>query len=324
MFKAKVGDDFYGLDPTVQELEAMSAELLGKEAGLFMPSGTMANAVALLSHTRRGDSMILEENAHVYRCETGHFAVVAGVVPKRIKGCKGVLDPAEIENALIGPGVLNPTTRLIWLENTHNAAGGTCTSVDVMERTKEIADKHRLKIHIDGERIFNAAIALEVDVKDLVCHADSIQFGLTKGLACPFGSVLVGSKSVIETSRKYRQMLGGGMRQAGVMAAAGIVGLKTMIHRMREDHENAKVLANGLARLGMDVDMETIQTNIVFFRIPDDVMEGDALAVRLSENGVIVNSPGRGNSRIRMVTHYGIEKGHIDETLSVLGKILGS
>ena len=322
MRNATVGDDYYHLDPTVKTLEEMSADLLAKEAALLMPSGTMANSSALLSHTSRGESMILEQDAHVYRCETGHIAVVAGVLPKRIPGRKGVLDPDAIAEAVIGEGVLNATTSLIWLENTHNGAGGTCTDLDTMAATRAVAEQYGLRIHIDGERIFNAALALGVSVANLVRDADSIQFGLTKGLAAPFGSVLAGDEEFIKRARKYRQMLGGGMRQAGFMAAAGVVALETMIDRLAEDHRNARILAEGLAEQRMEICMEAVQTNIVFFEVPEDLMDAGKLVEALAAREIHVSPPSRGSRRIRMVTHYGIDEADIREILAAVEEIV--
>jgi len=324
MYEAEVGDDFYREDPTVTKLEEMLAKMLGKEAGLFVTSGTMANLIALLTHTHPGESVVVERDAHVLRCEGGHMAAVAGCLPKPVRGHKGLLYPEDIEPALIGQGVLYATTTLLWVENTHNSAGGTCTTVELMQETRKIADKYGLKIHVDGERIFNAAVALNVNPEALVKEADSVQVGLSKGLGCPFGSVLLGSREFIEKARKKRQMIGGGMRQAGIMAAAGIVALETMIDRLQEDHENAKILAQGLAELGMQVDMETVQTNIVFFEIPPSMIDPHEFVLKLRTHGVLVNPPSKGSNRIRMVTHYGIERSDIDYTLKVIEEVISN
>ena len=304
MFKAKIGDEQNGEDPTVNQLQDMSAEKLGKEAALFVSSGTMGNLVALLTHTKPGESVILDTESHIYRTEVGGISAVAGIMPKGVKGELGVPLYEDIENSIIGEGRLLPTTTLICLENTHNAAGGTCISPSQMKYIRKIANKNNLKIHIDGARIFNAAIAQGVDPKELSKDADSIQFCLSKGLGCPFGSLLVGSKNFINQAIKKRQMIGGGMRQAGIMAAAGIVALNKMINRLKEDHENAKLLANGLLELGMEIDIKTVQTNIIFFNIPFSIIEPNKLVKKLKDNNILIGSPK--GSRVRVVTHKDI------------------
>lgn len=322
MRNAVVGDDFYLEDPTVIELEELAAAKLGKEAGLFVTSGTMGNLVSILTHTQRGDAIILEAEAHVYRCETAHLSAVAGVMPKRIKGNKGVLDPADVEAAIFAEGVLYPRTSLLCVENTHNAAGGTCVTPGQMSALREVADRHGIAIHVDGARIFNAAIALGVDPKELAKDADSLTFCLSKGLACPFGSLIVGSKEFITRARKNRQMVGGGMRQAGIMAAAGIVALRTMIDRLAEDHDNARALAEGLVKLGLEVDMETVQTNMVFSQVPPEMMDAKKFVQELGKLGVKVNPPS--GRRVRMVTHYGITREDIDYVIQVAKEIIGN
>lgn len=320
MAQAEVGDDYYFEDPTVLKLQELSAEKLGKEAGLFVTSGTMGNLVSILTHTQRGDSIILEADAHIYHNETGHLSVVEGVLPIRVKGHLGMLDPVDIESAVFEERVIHPRTSLVCVENTHNTAGGTCISAEQMRSIKEVADRFGLAIHVDGARIFNAAIALETDAIELAKDADSLTFCLSKGLGCPFGSVIVGSKEFIKEARKNRQMVGGGMRQAGIMAAAGVVALEKMIDRLKEDHENARTLAEGLVELGMEVEMETVQTNIVYFRVPSSMIDAQEFVVKLKEHDVIVNPPRKG--RIRMVTHYGITRDDILHALKALSTIL--
>jgi len=322
MRDARVGDDFYGMDPTVEELESVSVELLGKEAALFTASGTMANATALLCHTQRGDSVLLDSEAHVYRYETGHLAVVAGVLPIFVAAHHGVLDADAIAAAVTQEDVLSPTSSLIWVENTHNAAGGTCTDAATMHSLRHVADRFGMRIHVDGERIFNAAVALGVDAAALVRDADSVQFGLTKGLSAPFGSVLVGDRQLIRRARKHRQMLGGGMRQAGFMAAAGIVALRSMRDRLAEDHAHAKSLAHGLQRLGMEIDKDTVQTNIVYFNVPTTLMPAADFVAKLGAAGIAVNPPKRGSQRLRMVTHFGIGGDDLEAILDAVAGIV--
>jgi len=321
MRNAVVGDDYYREDPTVTELEELAAAKLGKEAGLFVTSGTMGNLVSILSHTQRGDAIILEAEAHIYRCETAHLAAVAGVMPRRVKGKRGVLDPADVEEAIFAEGVLYPRTSLLCVENTHNAAGGTCVTPDQMSALRKIADAQGMAIHVDGARIFSAAGALGVDPQELARDADSLTFCLSKNLACPFGSLIVANREFIERARKNRQMIGGGMRQAGIMAAAGIVALRTMIDRLSKDHDNARALAEGMAKLGFEIDMETVQTNMVFFEVPSEMMNAERFVQDLGKLGVRVNPPkGR---RVRMVTHYGVTREDIDYTLQSVKQVIG-
>lgn len=320
MRNAVVGDDYFREDPTVAQLEELAAAKLGKEAGLFVVSGTMGNLVSILTHTRRGDLIILEADAHVYRCETAHLAAVAGVMPKRVKGNRGVLDPADVEEAIFAEGVLYPRATLVCVENTHNAAGGTCTTPAKMSGLRKVADSHGMAIHVDGARIFSAAVALGVDPQELAKDADSLTFCLSKNLACPFGSLIVGDREFIERARRNRQMVGGGMRQAGILAAAGIVALRTMIDRLSEDHENARVLAQGLVELGLEIDMETVQTNMVFFQVPSEMMEAKQFRENLGKSGVRVNPPA--GRRVRMVAHYGITREDIEYTIETVKKVI--
>ena len=324
MLKAELGDEQNNEDPSVLKLQEMAAKILGKEAALFVSSGTMGNLVALMTHAQPGDSAIVESECHIFRCEVGGISAVAGLMVKTVKGINGLPDLEELENAIIGEGRLFPTTKLICLENTHNSAGGTCISPQQMKEIRIIADKYGIKIHVDGARIFNAAIALGVEPAELAKDADSLQFCLSKGLACPFGSVLVGNKSFIEIARKKRQMLGGGMRQAGVMAAAGIVALEEMIDRLKEDHENAKILAEGLTALGMKIDMSTVQTNMVYFTVPEDMIEASELVDKLKESGVLIGPPKGPEKKIRVVTHKDVSKEDILEVIEKVKKVVRS
>ena len=275
-----------------------------------------------MTHAQPGDSAIVESECHILRCEVGGISAVAGLMVKAIKGKLGVPDLKELENAIIGEGRLFPTTRVICLENTHNSAGGTCISPKQLKGIRTIAAKYGIKIHIDGARIFNAAVALGVEPAELVKDVDSLQFCLSKGLACPFGSVLVGSKAFIETARKKRQMLGGGMRQVGVMAAAGIVALEEMIDRLKEDHENAKILAEGLSASGMKIDMSIVQTNMVFFTVPEGKIEASELVEKLKESGVLIGPPKGLKKEIRVVTHKDVSKEDILEVIEKVKKVI--
>ena len=321
MRNAVVGDDYYREDPTVTELEQLAADKFGKEAGLFVTSGTMANLVSILTHTQRGDAMILETEAHVYRCETAHLSALAGVMPKRVKGNNGVLSPEDVEEAIFGDDVVCPRTNLLWVENTHNAAGGTCVTHVRMGALREVTDRHNMAIHVDGARIFSAVVALRVGPRELARDADSLSFCLSKNLACPFGSLIVASKEFIEEARRNRQMVGGGMRQAGIMAAAGIVALGTMIDRLSEDHENARILAEALIKLGFEIDIQSVQTNMVFLGIPPKMMDPKTFVQVLGKFGVTVNPPS--GRRVRMVTHYGVTREDIEYTIQTIKEIVG-
>lgn len=321
MIKAEVGDEYYDDDPTITELQELSAEMLGKEAGLFMASGTMGNLVAICSQTEKGNVVIEEADSHSFRCEVCNFAVAGGVVPKQIKGHFGAMDPADIEAAIPPVGYAYPKAMLILIENTHNAAGGTCINAEQMAGYRKVADKYSLNIHVDGARIFNAAIGLGVDPKEIVKDADTVSFCLSKGLSGPFGGVLVGSKEILKKARMYKQMFGGGFRQLGYMAATGIYALKNMVDRLEDDHKNAKHLAEGLAELGMDVEMKTVQTNMVFFNVPSSLIDANEFSDKVNSiEGIQMNNPKK--NRIRLVTHYGIEKEDIDYFLNTIKDIL--
>ncbi|KUK50206.1 MAG: Threonine aldolase [candidate division TA06 bacterium 32_111] len=318
MLDAPLGDEQNEEDPTVIKLQKIAAEKLGKEDALFLASGTMGNLVAMLAHTQAGDSVIMEEESHILRCEVGGLAAVAGLMLKTVPGELGFPNLKSLTEAIIGEGRLFPTTKLVCIENTHNSAGGTCINVEQMKKLSSLVKKHNIKIHIDGARIFNAAVALNVDPADLVREADSIQFCLSKSLGCPFGSLLVGDKSFISKARKKRQMIGGGMRQAGLMAAAGVVGLEDMIERLQEDHENAYLLAKGLVEAGMKVNMNTVQTNMVYFEVPKEKINPMDLVNKLREENILIGEPKE--REIRVVTHKDIDRQDIS---LVIQKIQG-
>lgn len=325
MYRAEVGDDVYGEDPTVNRLEAIAAERLGHEAGLLLVSGTMANLVALLTHCGRGDEVILGAAAHIFLFEAGGSAALGGIhhatVPNQPDG---TLLLQNIEAAIRGDNVHYPRTKLVCLENTHNRCGGAVLSAEYTDAVCALAHERGIKVHIDGARIFNAAVALGVDAADLSRNADSVGFCLSKGLSAPVGSVLCGSKAFVQEARRWRKAVGGGMRQAGILAAAGIVALDEMVDRLAEDHENARVLAAGIAQVpGLSVDLDGVQTDIVIFEVDPQRMSAAALAQALSERSVQVGAIGP--SRIRAVTHYGIGRSDIEATLSALqGAMEGS
>lgn len=309
MAEAELGDDVFGEDPTVRRLEALAAERMGKEAAVLVTSGTQGNLVGVLSHTQRGDEVIVGDQAHLFHYEVAGCAVVGSLQLRPIPNVDGALNPADIEAAIRPPNVHHPRTGLVCVENTHNRNGGAVLDARQMHDVAEVAHRHGIPVHLDGARIFNAAVALGVDVSSLTREVDSVTFCLSKGLAAPVGSVLCGSRAYIEVARKYRKMLGGGMRQAGVIAAAGIVALNTMVDRLAEDHENARILAEGLAELpGIALDPTKVRTNIVIFEVTAP-LGAAGLVARLKERGVLalVNTP----TRIRMVTHYGITRSDV-------------
>lgn len=313
---APLGDDVYGEDPTVNKLQELAAEKMGKEKALLVTSGTQGNLVSILSHTKKGDEVILEASAHTYRTEAGGLCIVGGLIPNPIQGTMGVLDPRDVERAIRPRNVHYPEPTLISIENTHNAAGGTCWNPSQIKAIKEVAERHGMRIHMDGARVFNAAIALNVDVKELTTHMDSVTFCLSKGLSAPIGSLVVGDEAFIERARKWRKVLGGGLRQAGVIAAPGIIALEKMVDRLKEDHANARTLAEGLARIrGVSINLEIVQTNIVRYDIAGLEMNSSQFVSKLRKHGI--KTAGSGTS-MRMVTHRMISREDIDYTLNTI------
>jgi len=326
MASAPVGDDVYGEDPTVNELEAESAALLGKEAGLFVASGTMGNLTAALTHCGRGDEMIVGREAHMFRYEAGGSAALGGIHPHILDvQPDGTLKLDAIRRAIRGDNDHFPRTRLICLENTQGTIGGIPITAAYTAQVGAIAREHNLKLHIDGARIFNAAVALGVPASQLVAQADSVSFCLSKGLCAPVGSVLVGSKAFIREARRVRKSLGGGMRQAGILAAAGLVALRTMIERLAEDHANACALAEGLAALPyIEIDMSRVQTNMVFFDLAENApVSAETLAERLRVEYHILMRPYPGYTRkFRAVTHYWIGQSQVKQVLEAMRQLL--
>jgi threonine aldolase len=323
MFDADLGDDVYGEDPTVNRLESLAAARLGKPAALFVPSGTMANLTCLLTHCQRGDEAIMGHMAHTFLFEAGGSAAVGGIHPHTVPNQPdGTLDLADIEAAIRSPGNAHyPRTRLICLENTHNRCSGAVLTPGYMAQIRALADRHGLAIHLDGARIFNAAIALSVPVAELARDADSVAFCLSKGLAAPVGSVICGSTEFLAGARRQRKMLGGGMRQAGVLAAAGIVALEEMVDRLAEDHANARRLAVGLSRMAdILLDVDRIQTNIVIFELGLAAPAPADFAAGLAAQGVKVGTIG--GRRVRAVTHHGIDAEDIDYALAAARTVL--
>lgn len=322
MSEAVVGDDVFGEDPTVNHLEEMAAGLLGKEAALFVSSGTMANIVSQMTHCGRGDEMILGDQAHIFFYEQGGSAAIGGIHPRTIPNQPdGTLAMEDIEAAIRPDNIHFPRTRLIVLENTHNRCFGSPLQASYLASVHDLAHRNGLKIHIDGARIFNAAVALKTSASDLAVHADSVSFCLSKGLGAPVGSMICGTREFISEARRVRKVLGGGMRQAGVLAAAGIVALTEMIDRLAEDHANAKTLAFGLSGFsGLEIDVEKVQTNLVFFKIARNDTDASGLVDQLNRQGVRVLPIGL--HQIRAVTNHHVTAEDIEIALEKFRKIM--
>ena len=323
MYRAEVGDDVYGEDPTVNRLQEMAAERVGKEAALFVASGTMGNLVCLLSHCGRGDETILGHLAHSFLFEAGGSAALGGIHPRTVPNQPdGTMLLEDIEAAIRPENDHFPRSRLICLENTHNRCGGAVLTPHYTSAVCELARAYGLSVHLDGARVFNAAIALGVDVKELTRDVDSVMLCLSKGLSCPVGSLVCGSVDFVRRARRNRKVLGGGMRQAGILAAAGIVALETMVDRLADDHQNARLLAEGIAAVrGLVTDLERVQTNMVYFGLADEVqMTPQEFVAALAQQGVKLNSVG--GRRFRAVTHYGISAEDVKESIEAVGHVV--
>jgi threonine aldolase len=322
VYKAELGDDVFGEDPTVNRFEKMAAERIGKEAGLLVVSGTMGNVVCILTHCARGEEVILGDRSHTFLYEAGGMSTLGGIHPHIISNqTDGTMRLEDIEAAIRGSNVHFPRTRLICLENTHNRCSGSALTPEYINSVAALAREHGLLVHLDGARIFNAAVALGVDVKELTHSVDSVSFCLSKGLSAPVGSVACGSGEFIAEARRTRKVLGGGMRQAGVIAAAGITALEQMVDRLAEDHINARRLAEGIAHIpGLSIDPAGAQTNIVYFELASDQLTAEELVTKLGKKGIRLLCTGP--SRLRMVTHYGIDSEDIDAALTALGEVM--
>lgn len=319
--QAEIGDDVYGEDPTVNRLEEMTAERLGKESALFVTSGTQGNLAAVLTHCGRGDEVILGQRSHTYLYEQGGIAALGGITPWPIPNQgDGTMLLDDIRAAIRGDNIHYPRTRAICLENTHNVCNGSPLTPEYTHAVAEIAREHCLKLHLDGARVFNAAAALDVDVKDLVRDVDSVQLCLSKGLCAPVGSLLCGSAGFVAEARRTRKVLGGGMRQAGILAAAGIVALEQMADRIGEDHVRARRLADGLARIP-GVVVSPPASNILYFGLSGDVtLTPDEVVAGLEARGVRVL--GRIGGRFRAVTHYWISDEDVDHAVSAMAEVM--
>jgi threonine aldolase len=322
IYHADLGDDVFGEDPTTNRLEAMAAERTGKEAALLVSSGTMGNLVCALTHCGRGDEIILGNLSHTIVYEAGGIAALGSIHPRTVPNMPdGTMPLGDIEVAIRGDNIHFPHTRLICLENTHNLCNGLPLSPEYTNSVVKLARNHGLKVHLDGARIFNAAVALGIDVKELTRGIDSLSFCLSKGLSAPVGSIICGTKEFIAEARRTRKILGGGMRQCGIISAAGIIALEQMVERIEEDHRNAKRLAAGIARIpGLQIDPAIVQTNIVYFEVKSDFMTPEGLLIKLDQRGVKFMHMGQ--SRCRMVTHYGINSDDIDAALVALSEVM--
>ncbi len=323
MAVAEVGDDVFGEDPTVNRLQEMAAERMGKEAALFVPSGTMGNLAAILAHCGRGDEIILGDKAHTFLYEAGGVAALGGIHPYPIPNQADGTLPLEATEAAIRPDDPHfPVSRLICLENTHNRCGGVAVGAEYTAAVAALARQHGLKVHLDGARIFNAAAALGLEARHLAAPADSVTFCLSKALCAPVGSVLCGGGEFIRRARRLRKQLGGGMRQAGVLAAAGIVALETMVERLSEDHARARRLAQGLATVpGVLLDPGTPQTNMVFLNLREELpLDAAQVAERLRAFGIRVHPSGR--RRFRLVLHYWVDDEGVDRTVDGFRRVL--
>jgi threonine aldolase len=306
MAAAEVGDDVYGEDPTVNLLEKRAAEIFGREAALFVPTGTMGNQIAIRLLTKPGQEVICESRSHILDWEMATTAVFSGCLVRAVPTERGTLTWADIEPVIFKKGSFRAATGLIEIENTANLTGGRCTTLPVMEEIWANARERKLPMHLDGARIFNAATALGVDVKKLTSGFDTVMFCLSKGLCAPVGSMLVGSTELMDQARIYRKALGGGMRQVGVLAAAGLIALETMPSRLHEDHANARLLAEALSEIeSVEIDLESVETNIVIFRLKGEVTAKE-LIERLKVRGILAST--LGPNMIRLVTHHDVNR----------------
>ncbi len=323
MYEAPVGDDVYGDDPTVNRLEELGASIMGKESAVFVPSGTMGNQISVLAWTQRGDEIILEEQAHIFMYEVGGPAVLASVMTKTVKGSRGVVDPVAVKDAIRGKNIHFPKTTLICLENTHNRSGGCVIPLSNMKDIYQVAQNASISVHLDGARIFNAALAMGVEAKEIAKYADSVQFCLSKGLCAPVGSLVAGSREFVDRARGYRKMLGGGMRQAGILAAAGIVALENMVDRLAEDHANARMIGESLAKVpGLDIDLETVQTNMVAVGTRGLGIDAATFSNLLKQEGVWANASLP--YVVRIVTHHDVSREACQEGLNrIAGLVRG-
>ena len=319
MYRAEVGDDVYGTDPTTNRLQDYMAELCDKDAALFVPSGTFGNQLALFTHCKRGDEVILAEDCHIVAHEVGSAAVIAGVQLRTLESRHGMMDLEKVEKAIRKTEDIHfPDTGLICIENAFSDGG--VINLEYMRKLRALADKYKLKIHLDGARVFNAATALNVEVKEVLKYVDSANICLSKGLCAPIGSMLIGSKDFIESALKKRKLMGGGMRQVGILAAAGFIAVKEMRLRLIEDHDNARYLAERLDIIsGIEVKRDCLDINLVFFKVTDEKLLACLTPEIFAREGILINPEEDG--LFRFATHYYIDKEDIDKTIDFIIKI---
>jgi threonine aldolase len=323
MAEAEVGDDVYIEDPTVNRLQARAAEIFGREAGLFVPSGSMGNLVCIMAQAMRGQEVICEAAGHVYNYEMASMSALGGVLPRVIPTADGIMAWEQISPAIREKAYYRPQTALVALENTHNMAGGTVYPTRVAQEICDKAHDAGLRVHLDGARVFNAAVYLGENVAEMTKKFDSIQFCFSKGLGAPVGSMIVGSKDLIEHCRVIRKMLGGGMRQVGVLAAAALVALEEGPKRLHVDHENAQLLAQGLARIpGIGIQPDKVQTNIVLYDVGATGLGSTQFLKRLAERHVLGGPVDA--RRVRMVTHLDVDRADIEQALRIIGEVVGA
>lgn len=322
MAEAEVGDDVIGFDPTIQKLEALAAETMGKEAGLFCPSGTMGNSIAVKAWTNELQEVVVEGRSHIFNLESTHLTFISRVTPRPLPSRRGAMDPGEVERNIKVPNVHTPQTTLICLENTHNNWGGAVVPLENFQAIREVADRRGIKVHLDGARIFNASVASGVPVEAYARCVDSMMFCLSKGLSAPVGSMLVGPKEFIEYGRRIRKALGGGMRQAGILAAAGLLSLTVMTKRLGEDHVRARRLAEAIAPLkGIKLDPAEVQTNIIIFEFSHPRYSVFDLLGGLEKRGIrALAAPG--GAGIRFVTHKDVGDADVDAAIAAFREIL--
>jgi len=323
MANAEVGDDVYGEDPTVNRLEAMAAEMLGKEAGLFVPTGVMGNQLCLRLHTQPGDEVIIESSAHIIRYEGGSASSMSGVQLCCVPGTRGLLSSEAVETAIRRPDLHTPSTTLLCLEQTHNVGGGSVYPLETIHQLTDLARRHGLGLHLDGARLFNASAKTGVPVAEYACLFDTVSFCLSKGLGAPVGSMVVSDTARIQKLRRLRKIFGGGMRQVGILAAAGIYALKHHVSRLAEDHVNAKHLAQLLLAIpGLAVDVESVETNMVMFQVPQSSKSTEQLLEDCREAGVLLNSVGE--RAFRVVTHLDVNREDMEAAGQVFARVFAS
>ncbi len=318
-YEAELGDDVYGEDPTVNKLEEKAAEILGKEAALFVTSGTQGNQIAVLTHCQPGNEIILEEEAHLFYYEGAAISAFAGVQPRTLKGNRGAMNPIDVEAAIRGEDIHLPETALICLENTHNRAGGAVVPIENMKAIYKVAENNGIPVHLDGARLFNAAVALNVPVTEFTNYTTTVQICLSKGLGSPVGSIIAGNKEFIKKARKWRKRLGGGLRQAGVIAAPGYVALTEMVERLAEDHVNATRLANGLQNISSLKVMNQVDTNIVLIDIQKLGITSAHFLELIKGEGILAVP--FGPTMIRFTTHFNVTTEQIDHVIAKLSKL---